>query len=159
MKEGYKRILSKKSQSEIITTVLIILLVLAAIIIVWNVVSSLINKSSSDIKDQSNPVITRTDNFILYADGSMDVSVYYDTGDQKIEKLEFIFEDDSGKTKVITRENINLALKETKVYHFTKAEVGLGNVIKVTVIHIYASNKEGVKASKIVKRCATSADC
>jgi len=152
MKEDKRRVFNKKSQSEIITTVLIILLVLAAIIIVWNVVSNLITDSSEEIKEQTNPVFIQVDNFILYSNGTADVKVYFGSGEEKIEKLQFVFEDENGQTKVIIRENIDLKLKETKVYRFTQAEVGLQNVVKVTVIPIYGSNKEGIPDEKEVKK-------
>jgi len=134
-----------------------IIVILAVIFVV--VLMSLIGNNSNEPEQNTEeevqiPLIIDTKEFLSYDNGTMQITVYYESG-QGITELDFIFENEKKEVKKLRKNNINQKLNETKVYRFNKIEVGLNNVTSVAVVPIYNSNK-GINSTINVKKIVLS---
>jgi len=149
--------LNKKSQAEIITTILIILLVLAAIVIIWAVIQNVVKKSSGDVELTQFTNRVEIQSVGLFIDDSGVKVFAKKIGKEDLTEIKFIFYNDSGENKIISKTNNLPSEFEIKSYDFSFSEIEIADANKVSVIPVFGkdigmeSSKENIEKNKETK--------
>ena len=135
----------KRSQANIIAIVLIILMVLVAMVIFWNIFNPFVKEKSKDINTDVLNTNIQIKEVSLYATGAYRVEIERISGNDKIDSLKFIFQDENGLSQVeVISENLPKSL-ESKMYYFSPIE-NFGKIKRISVYPVIGG-KSGIESS------------
>ena len=138
----------KKSQASILAVVLIILIILVLIVLVWNVVIPLIRERSEEVNLNVVTTSLEIKEVVLMVTGASEITIVRDARDSQIDKLKFIFYDESGKSYIFEKSDFPKPL-EKKTYKFSPP-LNIGKIEKVSVVPVFGKNL-GRESSLTVK--------
>jgi len=140
--------MKKRSQSGIITAVILIVIVIISVIVMWNVIYSILKKSSPETNIGAFTAQLNIEDVKLYVIGGAQVRVSRTNSKGEITSLKFIFEKNNGDTKIITRtDNIPYEL-EAKYFYFNSSAIGDNAQIKKVSVIPVTDSKSGMPVSE-----------
>jgi len=120
-------------------------MVIVAVIVLWNIFNPLLREKSKDIN-----INVLNDNIQIrgagfYATGAYRINIERVAGNDKIDSLAIVFEDDRNNIHTETiSENLPQSL-ESKIYYFSPIE-NFGKIKKITIYPVIGG-KQGIKSS------------
>ncbi len=125
--------MQKRGLSEVVAAILLVLLAVAAVIIVWNIVKKNIEKDSDTGLITTNLDIKKVE----FSNGNYIIRLRRETGQGKIIKLKFVFEN-STKSQV---SGVDYSIEELEEKTFTVSDINLSNVTKISVYPVIKTPK------------------
>lgn len=132
----------KRGQGTVIGVVLLILIIVAAIAIITTVIIPLVREGGEETETGLGTISTDMEirNVDIFLNGEIDITVHRGSDNNEITELKFIFYEEGGQSKIVTRSTDLIDPITSKVFSFDHSEILNENPIeKVSVVPVLGS--------------------